>query len=84
MCFLEATGAPAREAGPAGKAGPGASPLPLLNVAFAHPEQLIEVPSFWGRYSGGCGAATELAGIRCCKGMEFLVLGTQTLLATNT
>lgn len=55
-----------------------------LNVAFAHPKQLIEVPSFWGMYSGGCEAATELAGIFRCKGMESLVLRTQALLATYT
>lgn len=55
-----------------------------LRVASAHPEQLMEVPSCVGVYSGGCGAATELAGICSGKGMEFLVLRTQTLLATYT
>lgn len=38
MCFQEATGATAE------KAGQMLAPLPLLSVAFVHPEQPMEVP----------------------------------------
>lgn len=51
MCFQEATGATAE------KAGQMLAPLPLLSVAFVHPEQPMEVPPCAGAYSGVFGAS---------------------------
>lgn len=50
MCFLEATRATAE------KAGQIRAPMPLLKVAFVHPELLMEAPPCAGGYSGGCGS----------------------------
>lgn len=59
-------------------------PCRAWRLAFAHPEQLMHVPSCWEGIHVAVGAAVELAGVRCGKGKEFLVLRTQTLLATYT
>lgn len=63
--FLEATGATAE------KAGQMLAPMPLLSVAFVHPELLKEAPPCAGGYSGGCGAGpTESAGVLCFERNE--------------